>query len=118
MGVGEGEVGSRTRTIGAIGVDGVWPAGRYAGANTEVHWECSFRGPCCLRWGSAGRRRRGLRGRRRGLPMRIVRVLGVIVIRGMGDLRVWITVVPRAKLSTAVVIACTFGSCFSYSIRP
>jgi hypothetical protein len=49
IGVGGGEVGSRTRTIGAIGVDEVWPARRYAGANAEVHWKCSFRGPYCLR---------------------------------------------------------------------
>lgn len=42
--------------------------------------------------------------------MRVLRVLGIIVIRGMRNLRVRITVVSLAKLSAAVILAGTFGS--------
>ena len=100
-----------TRRIGAIGVDGKLPCGRYRGANTQ--WHCFDRGLWCIRWRRAAScRRRWLRvrvrGRLRGLAMRVLRILGVVVVRGMRNLRIRIAVVPLAKLSAAIVVAGTF----------
>lgn len=41
--------------------------------------------------------------------MRVLRVLGVVVVRRVTDFLIWIAVVPLAKLSAAVVVAVALG---------
>lgn len=95
-----------TRRIGAIGVDGKFSCGCYRGANTQ--WHRFAWGLWCIRWRRASCRRRWLRRRLRGLAMRVLRILGVVVVRGMRNLWVRIAVVPLAKLSAAIMVAGTF----------